>query len=138
MTTAAMSQGFDVTIRSPWELDPVKRVLDLEQLPPNWDGYGTNAIDRNTTTRAIALIRSIAHLGFDSLPLPEVTPVSEGGVHFVWANGPRRLGFFVLPEGVTEYLKQDSADLEEGEIDPRTSRALRDLVSWILGGARLA
>jgi len=137
VTAAASGRDYlsaDILVQTKWEVDPVKAVVGLEHLPPNWDGYGSGPIERKTADRAIYLIAQIASLGFDQLPAPIVEPIQDGGVLFQWTAATRQLSLSVFADGTTEYLKYEAGEpFDEGSVDPRMAGRLRGLISWLLG-----
>ena len=130
--------GADVRLHTPWQVDPVKEVVQLSQLRPNWDGYGTGPVDVRTATAAIRLIQRIASLGFDDLPAPAVAPTAgaEGqapaGIQLSWSIGARRFVFALFPEGTVDYLKCEAGEpFEGGAIALSMPGKLRELIGWV-------
>lgn len=131
--TSARGQFYGVIfVGTEWEVALVRRILELERLQADWDGYGSPPVGRETASRTIGLIRQIAELGVENLTAPFVGPVADGGITLEWKAGSRQMSIVVLPEGSIEYLKWESSEqFEEGELSLRSPGRLRELVSWL-------
>jgi hypothetical protein len=136
-TTTGATQdllGGDVLIYSRWPLDPVRRIVILEQtLGDNWDGYGSGPIPRGTANTAIALLNDIAWLGFEDLPAPSIGPMPGGGLSLEWSVGRRDLNLSVFPDRSVEYMKAEAGEpFDEGRVVPGFPDRFRELISWFL------
>jgi hypothetical protein len=108
----------------------------LDELSPNWDGYGAPAID----PAVIAAVRSfVARLPQGLAPRPRVVPMSNGMVQLEWHAGPRSLELeFETPDSI-RYLRWDP---EEGVEDEDSFPAAEvetaiDLIRWFMNGESL-
>jgi hypothetical protein len=131
--TSAREQSYGVIfVETAWEVPLVRRILELERLPPDWDGYGSPPVGREMASRAIWLVSQIAGLGIETLPAPFVGPVAGGGVILEWTVRSRQLSIAVLAERKIEYLKWETGEqFEEGEVSLRSLGRLRELISWL-------
>jgi hypothetical protein len=121
-----------VLVGSRWEAEVVGRVLELERLRANWDGYGSPPVSRDTSTVALELIGLIGRTGIENLPVPFVGPVPGGGVSFEWAVGSRQLTVTVHADGEITYLQWESHEqFQEGELDLRSLARLTELARWL-------
>lgn len=121
-----------ILVGTEWEVPVLTRILELERLRENWDGYGTAAVDRKTASRALRLVCQIAAMGVEDLPPPFVGPVTGGGIILEWTVASRQLSIAVLPDGKIEYLKWEAGEpFEEEELSPRSIGRVRELVSWL-------
>jgi hypothetical protein len=78
---------------------------DLENLPPNWNGYGAEIIDRDIIESAR---RVVDQLPTDMVEPPKVVPMTRGRLQFEWHRGSRSLELeFETPESI-HFLKWDS------------------------------
>ena len=113
-----------------WQVTAIKGVLRASNLPDNWDSYGSPSPSENVVATAINLISSIH---FHELPVPNVGPVSGGGIQFEWTIGTREVELEVVPDGSLEFLQ-----LENGE--PLNERQLKNypqlhsLLAWLIPG----
>jgi hypothetical protein len=110
----AQNQWSKVTslFAAPWVLDALDRIAGLARLPRNWDGYGSPRIDPGAIAAARRFVASVA---FESLPLPNVSPVLGGSVGLQWRYGEKELEFTFHPNGEVEFLRVLGADLDRDE-----------------------
>jgi len=108
----------------------LQKLLDLSQLEPDWDGYGSPAIDLPCLGRALAL--SLIGIVPDETPTPLVAPVPGGGVQLEWEVQGRVLELEFRPSGATEFLIVDGDRQEEGEVGFPSAR-LRKMLEWLVG-----
>jgi hypothetical protein len=122
-----------VRVSSQWAVEPVMKVLELERLTANWDGYGSPPVSNEVATRAIGILNRLGSFGFEELPSPTVSPTQGGGVIFEWARGGRELSISVKPDVTADYLKTEAGEpFEEDVISPGATGRLRETVSWLL------
>ena len=69
----------------PWWADVVERLVELRNLPPNWDGYGAEPLSVDAATRAAGFLAAVA-MSFKGAPEPFIAPIHEG-VQIEW-DGP--------------------------------------------------
>lgn len=122
----------DVSVKTTWEIEPVRDVLALERLPQGWDGYGSPRISRTAVNMTIVLLGQVADLGFDNLPRPIVGPIAAGGVTLEFEVGRRELCVAVYNDLSMTYLKSEEGEPFEGDsITLWSTGRLRELVSWL-------
>jgi len=122
-----------VRVSSQWAVEPVMKVLEMERLPVNWDGYGSPPVSNEVASRAIIILNRLGSLGFEGLSAPSVCPTQGGGVIFEWARGGRELSISVKPDLSAHYLKTEAGEpFEEDAISPGATGRLRETVSWLL------
>ncbi len=110
-------------------LDPVRRFADLDE---NWDGYGSPPISNRAVETTVLLLARFAREAF-RIPVPEIAPVSGGGLHLEFAAGGRGLEIEILPDASVEVL------LSDGEEDVEVSGRAESLdvpaaSSWLIEG----
>lgn len=91
----------------------VLNALDaLAKLPPNWNGYGAEPIDRRT----LAAVRdSLLAAPPDIAPAPQIVPMTRGRVQLEWHRADRSLELEFETPDVVRYLKWDPAEGVEEE-----------------------
>jgi hypothetical protein len=65
----------------PWQQETIRRLSELGELSPGWDGYRAPAISLGTLSFAIQLLGKVMR---SRTPLPQVVPSSVGGVQIEW------------------------------------------------------
>ena len=114
---------------SDWFLTSLGAVARLSNLPTNWDSYGSPPITPEARAQALRVLTLIE--GVPS-PIPQIGPVSGGGLQLEWSNGPRALELEVLPDGTVEFLRvYDDDKMEEGTIPTDRVDRLRQQVNWL-------
>jgi hypothetical protein len=119
----------------PWLLAALSAISELAALPHNWDGYGSPRIGSSALVKAIQLASVV---GVDELPVPEVCPISGGGIGLQWEVGDRELEFTIYPNGTIRYLKvigpsqERVENLEDGNLVSASRIEVRPLVRWLL------
>lgn len=76
-----------------------RRLHDLLMLgAPNWDGYGAAPVDEDAARKALFLVLELAdHMGGYEMPLPELYPLTDGGVRIEWRTEDKEASIDVLP-----------------------------------------
>jgi hypothetical protein len=69
----------------PWWPRVVERLVELRNLPPDWDGYGAEPLSLGGATRAAGFLAAVA-MSFKDAPAPFIAPIHEG-VQIEW-DGP--------------------------------------------------
>lgn len=64
-----------------WQVDVVRRLLKLRELPRGWDGYGAPALSLDAAWFTIELLGKIMR---PRTPAPQVVPSSVGGIQIEW------------------------------------------------------
>jgi hypothetical protein len=108
-------------------------LIKLEQLKPNWDGYGALALDRAIIAAAKTFI---ARLPENLAPRPRVVPMSPGNLQFEWHDGPKVLELEFETAEAIHYLQYDpDKGVEEEDVFPAADvdKAI-DLIQWFMSG----
>jgi hypothetical protein len=66
---------------TPWQVEVVRRLSDLRELTPGWDGYRAPALSHGAVSFAIELLGKVMR---SRTPLPQLVPSSVGGVQIEW------------------------------------------------------
>ena len=77
---------------------------DTIDLPKNWEASGSPKPTITAINGAIECIGNVASLGFETLSVPFVAPMADGGVQLEWDHGDRHLEIEVLPDGSMAYV----------------------------------
>lgn len=108
----------------------------LAELPTNWDGYGSPPIGKSALQSARRLIEALDSF---SMPMPEVRPVSGGGIQFEWRKAERELEVEILPDGSGSYLAVEREPASGRESANEQALPLDqpgfgyELATWLLG-----
>lgn len=118
-----------------------ERVGKFAKLADNWDSYGARSIDKDSISHGISILKRLIELreltGLD-ISAPFVAPLSSGGMQIEWEESDRYLEISIAP-GSTDvcYFAGDKA--KEGQLSLegslRSTRALRELLSWFIHGS---
>ncbi len=120
-----------IPLRSQWELEAFRGVFKAEALKQDWDSYGSPPPTLRALNRALGILRGIAELDIQDLPVPFVVPVHGGGIQLEWTVGGREFELEISRDGSVEYLKaEDREPLEEGRLEP-IAEQLRSLFAWL-------
>ncbi|MBI5197979.1 MAG: hypothetical protein HZA19_05150 [Nitrospirae bacterium] len=116
---------------SNWQTEAIKKILQLSNLPPDWDSYGSQPPSVKVVNTAIDIIEAIPSQ--EDLPTPHLAPISGGGIQIEWNISQRDLEIEVIPDGSIRFLKaQNGEPLEEGKIV--NSYKLESLTIWLVWG----
>jgi hypothetical protein len=120
--------GGAIRVKTPWEINPVLRILEYEHgVVPGVD------VSKLAAAMARSLIAQISDLGLD-LREPFIGAVAAGGMSIECNVGERELTFIVSNDGDIEYLKAGVGEpFEEGAFSLWSPGRLRELVSWVIG-----
>ena len=118
-----------------WVIVTLDALDELEQLPQNWDTYGSDPIHPASLYKARALV---ANIGINTLPTPQVIPVSGGSIGLVWKLGRKELELEVKPDGAIEYLRTvgrptqaNRNAMNTGQVGNDYIRDVRLLIKWL-------
>ncbi len=75
-------------------------VKSLKELSENWDSYGAKAISEKVASHTLFIISLINNQQFHRLPLPEVSPETNGTISMSWESSK---GEAYLEIGQTRY-----------------------------------
>lgn len=114
-----------------WLTEVLQKLRELEQLPANWDSYGSVAPQIAALQAARQLLAAVPSA---QLPAPSVSAVAGGGVGFHWTVGGKDLEVEFLPDGNVEFLRttdDDESSIVEGQLD--TPEDQKRIWSWLSG-----
>ena len=128
---AAQWIGFTrVSMTDEWLYPALGEVRRLAALEPNWDGYGSPAVQGTAVEAAVSLLGRFAS-EVHGLPVPAVAPVTGGGLHLEFGSGGRELEIEVLSDSSIEVLLTGGED--EAEWQGRADRLnVPALAAWLL------
>ncbi len=121
------TQGIEVIKIPPqwtWQIEPVKRVLACLTLSKNWDSYEGKPASLDT---AEFVIKFIDQMPANTSVIPQVIPLSTGGIQLELSRGRKALEIEFAPNGQIYYLES------EGDVD-REGRAIlsqEQITSWM-------
>jgi hypothetical protein len=79
----------------------LNRIVSFTNFKENWDSYGAKPFQPATIARALFLFTNIAEgierLG-KSVPLPFISPCSDGGIQFEWETSNKELTIIIPPD----------------------------------------
>jgi hypothetical protein len=111
------------------ELKTQRDISALQELPENWDTYGSPPI----AMYAIEGARYLAGLASQSgLPAGRAVPVRGGGIQLEWRLGVKELELEVTPGGAVEFLKVSGDAMSEGALPAYRDSQVSDLMQWLL------
>lgn len=109
-----------------WQKEAIKGLYGLEQLQWNWDGYNSTP----PSPVAVAIAQKLIYRDTPELPIPNIVPVSGGGIQIEWNTIPRGLQVEVLPTGYVLYLKTGSGEpIEENAL--HNISQFDSLLTWL-------
>jgi hypothetical protein len=115
---------------SQWQIEAIRKLLQLLALPRDWDSYGSPSPSEVAVTAAVRLILGI---DLDYFVSPRVVPVSGGGVQLEWSSGSREVEIEINDECAAEYLKSHHGKpIEEGQISLADFPRIRALLTWLI------
>jgi hypothetical protein len=119
-----------ITSDAPWLYSALTQVRDVEQTGEHIPGFGDFRISEATATKVRMLLSNISLI---SLPSPEVSPVSGGGVSIVWSVGPREVKYDFCPNGPTMFFKIEDDEISSDQIIARmNSVEITEPLKWML------
>lgn len=115
---------------SQWQIDAIRKLVQLLALPRDWDSYGSPPPSEIAVKAAGSLILDI---DLDYSVSPRIVPVSGGGVQLEWNVGSREVEIEIDNKGSAEYLKSVHAKpVEEGPIALASIPRIRSLLTWLI------
>jgi hypothetical protein len=103
--SAVPSPYFLTTARQASWLPEAKRLLiELSELPPNWDSYGGKPLSPAMRAEASALLEQIAEPG---LPMPAIVPTTDGSIQFEWHERDIDLELRIRSQSLAELFFED-------------------------------
>lgn len=132
---AAQGQWSEV-IDWPWgarQIPLVQRLLTLENLPKDWDSYGSQPPSKAAIAMGFTLLKGLDDGGLENLPMPRINPVSGGGILLEWESGQRELELEVLSDGDVRYLKIEGGEpVQEDTVTHPMFSQMRGLLLWLM------
>ena len=115
---------------SQWQVEAIRKLLQLLALPRDWDSYGSPPPSEFAITAAVRLILCI---DLEYFLLPRVVPVAGGGVQLEWSLGFREIEIEIDDDGSAGYLKsQHGKPIEEEQISLADLPRIRALLTWLI------
>ena len=122
-----------VFVNSDWQSATIRKLVQLENLPRNWDRSGSPPPARTSIEASLNFIQIVSALGHENVTEPEVFPVPGGGIQLEWSTAGRQLEVEILPDGTAQFLRVDNRKVEaEGDISSRAQ--VRFLFGWMTAG----
>ena len=113
-----------------WFSATLVEVRRLAALEPDWDGYDSPTIQSTVMETVVSLLGRFA-TGIYRPPVPEIAPVTGGGLHLEFGLGNRELEIEVLPDtSVQVVLTHGERELESH--GPADRLNVSALVEWLL------
>jgi hypothetical protein len=92
-----------------WLQEAITKTVALQRLPQDWDSYGSGPTSLNAVRVAVRLL----YMGwrYSSVDrLPEILPVSGGGLQLIWHSDDRQVEMDVDHAGKVTVLKLEDDD----------------------------
>ncbi len=116
-------------VREPaWLVSARESLMELLQLPPNWDGYGAAPIDQRLAQSALKVLGNVMD---EDAPPPSVVPLSDGGIQVEWHRRGRNLEIeFPADRTPSFYYYEDAGGMErEGQVSRSYSQIEKYIAS---------
>ena len=114
-SSTAQWVGFSsMSALAPWfvpVMDTLREYVDFER---NWDGLGSPPIPATVIETTVALISRFAR-SLQSVPAPNVAPISGGALQIEFEVGNKAVEIEVLPDRSIELLIQSPGETYEGK-----------------------
>lgn len=124
-----LASGAGEAINAPWRYSALAQLRNLQDAGQDLYGLGDLRISEETSAHARQLL---AQIGISDLPVPDVAPISGGGVSSSWAVGNREVQLMIFPDGDVLFQKVEDVTILDGpEGEPDKSRYIADF-SWLL------
>jgi hypothetical protein len=115
VSTAKSGWEFQDTVEIPealpkWFGATLRKITELLQLAPNWDGYGASEVRQDVAAKALTALWNL--LENDS-PAPNVVPLGDGGIQVEWHRYGRSLELEFPASGAASfYYYEDATEVE--------------------------
>lgn len=112
-----------------WSRAIQNELIELTDLPYNWDSYGSPPVQTEVISVALDVLATMSRAG---MARPTVLAVPGGGVQFEWATPNSELEVEIRPDRSIEFLIVDEEDrMSEGTLDKQIeNEALFCLSNW--------
>lgn len=119
-----------------WFVDAIDDIRRLTELEQNWDGYGSPPIGARVFETTVFLLGRFA-IEANRLPVPNLAPVTGGGLHLEFGVGSKELEIEVLPDTSIEVFLTEGHFEQESQMraDWLNVTAVAD---WLLEEIELA
>ena len=119
-----------------WFVEAIHDIRRLTELEEDWDGYGSSPIGASVFETTVFLLGRFASEA-DPLPVPDLAPVTGGGLHLEFGIGSKELEIEVLPDTSIEVL------LTDGDVEQESPRMRADWLNvkcllWVISGHSVA
>jgi len=64
-----------------WEVEVVRRVVKLLEMPEGWDSYGAAKIKKDAGMFALEILQKVMR---PRTPIPQIVPTAAGGIQIEW------------------------------------------------------
>jgi hypothetical protein len=117
-------------INAPWRYSALAQLRNLQEAGRNLPGIGDLRISEATSDVARQLL---AQIDISDLPVPQVAPISGGGVSSLWVVGSREVQLMVFSDGDVLFQRADGAAvLDDPEGRPSKAQYISGF-NWLLG-----
>ncbi|MCC7342476.1 MAG: hypothetical protein IT170_15450 [Bryobacterales bacterium] len=115
--TAKSGWEFQDTVEIPealpkWFGATLRKITELLQLAPNWDGYGASEVRQDVAAKTLTVLWNL--LESDS-PTPNVVPLSDGGIQVEWHRHGCSLELEFPASGAASFYYYEEATDKESE-----------------------
>lgn len=127
--TGQWSEVLSIFNLTPSKIKGLKTLLEFGNLQNNWDTYGSPPPTKLAIKRALKLVTDFL---MDDDPMPQIVPVSGGGIQFAWRKQDREVNLDILPDGRMEYVKSLGDNiLEVNENFALDWGKVRSMLDWV-------
>src|SRR3989442_6266099 len=119
-----------LTNTGPWLTKALRQIGEIAALPEDWDSAGSAAPRSEVVQAAIEML---LHLEHEEPPMPQICPVSGGGIQFEWHGPGREMEIEVLPDSSVQFLTvAENNQTFEAHLPGPDRDAIRALVKWLV------
>jgi hypothetical protein len=104
----------------------LRRVVELLDLPPNWDSYGASRVQKTAVEHALVFLVALQWQG----PPPRVSPTTSGGVLLAWSDGDDGVEIWIDPDETVVVVFDVGGVIREAEVGPLTEPLLVEALAW--------
>ncbi len=104
-----------------WKANAFKRLDEIKDLPENWDGYGSPAINSALISRMASLVKVIPDCDLPRcLPSPIISPASDG-IQIEWNGGHGGVEIILHPDGTGVLVVEFDGEYKDSTLNPNDS-----------------
>jgi hypothetical protein len=85
-------QHYDMDLREKWHTSVVEKLVELSNLPPDWDSYGASPVKWDAGMFALNILTKVM---LPRTPAPQIVPSPVGGAQLEWHVSDIDLEFHV-------------------------------------------